>query len=695
MPFLAPAIAAAGAAIGTGISATFTVAGIVKMVVTLLINVGLALLQMALTKTPKPEDMKQVIRQSTPMRIKHLGRVRVGGPLIFVETKDRVLYQVVYLGEGPVHSFEEFFLDNRSLELDDDGWVTSKPYGSGDNKRVQILTRNGDVPSTVYEPLRQAFPGLVNYKWRGNGLATAYISALPPSKPQYVQKHYPNGLPQFNAIALMGDPYDPRSGARAWTDSMPLMLLEYLTSSDGAGIPLSLFDMDDVIRATRVAAGILATKNGGTERRYHGSMSWSLGERPGDVVTRYLMHMDGWIGMKPNGLIGIKAGEWIEPTVHILDRQILDAEIKDGSSPISEANEIVIKWTNPNANYSEATSDPWRNEANLAKAGGKYKNTTVELFGIQNHNHARRIAKILDQKTNPRWTGWIRTTLAGMQAWDQRFIRISYADLNIVAQAVEVMNISVDEEDLTVTITFSSVESTLYDFNPATEEGTPPVDPAIFDESVVPLPAGFEVEWSAETVKGKRVITGTLSVDRPKRGVDGKDADDIKFEFQYARADYQKWRETGGITEEREIEIEGLVEMRLYDFRVRQRAAVSEPGTWVVLQNQRAIDPDAPSRPTKVRASTIVGVAAGEIAVSVTAIAPTDAQTAALRLYRDDDATAKGSSLITEVACAPGETVALVDPRPKKGARWYFVRAVNGSEIASAAVPAVNNPVRL
>jgi hypothetical protein len=369
------------------------------------------------------------------------------------------------------------------------------------------------------------------------------------------------------------------------------------------------------------------------------------------------------------------------------------------AAPVSEANEIVIKWTNPQANYTGSTSDPWRNEEAYRRAGGRYRNTTVELYGVQSHNHARRIAKILDARSNARWQGWITTSLAGLEAWDQRFIRVSYSDLGIEAETFEVVGIAFDEAALTVTLNIISADPDRYAFNPATEEGTAPINPSALGDDAVPTPQSFKVDWSAETIRKERVISAALSVKKPRRNVndpDDKDADsdDVTAEWQYCRADTGRWRTIKDRDEDMETEVEGLREGRLYDFRVRFRTSTSEPGDWALIENEKAIDPYPPSAPPKVLGK-IVKVGSKET-VRLTITAPDDIQTAGLAIYRDNESTVAGSTLVDTVECEPGETVVWDDPKPVRNVRrWYWARALNGSNFRSRATAAKTNPYKV
>lgn len=689
MPFLVGAFAA--------ISAGFAALGITgSMIFSVLLNVGLAVLQMLMVKQPKPDDIQQVFRQSTPERIVHSGLVRTGGPLIFLETLQRALWLVIYFGQGPVDGYEEWFVDSRSVIQGSDGWVTSRPY-AGKKHILKIESKTGEARSSVYTSLQTAFRGIVNARWRGDWLATALIYAN-TVKAEWVPKVYPNRIPMVNVLARFAKPFDPRTNTNRYTTNLPLLMLHYLTHPDGAAISIDLMNTATFASAADTADSILTTKAGGSERRYHGSHSWKMTEKPKDVIGRLNVAMDGRLYLGSDGKVGFKVGRWERPEVHIEDVHILRADLADTSSPIQEANEIVIRYTNKNAGYTPVTSDPWINQAALNKAGGAVRNTTLDLFSINNHNHARRIAKIMDQKLNPRYQGTIVTDLLGILAWDQRFITLDYVDLEIEAGIFEILSIGFDEEKLEVEMTIASVEETLYDFNAATEEGSEPVNPNSLGDDAVPNVTNFTATAYFEKINGVREASVLLKVDIPKRNVNTDDKedeedDDCLYEFQYSRANKDLWHLIGGLREENTVEARNLKDGAAYDFRARLRAGDGMPGEWEVIEDFLVVaDPTPPRIPTNIRA-----VIDSPRQVTVTATAPDDPERfAGFRLYRNTANATKGATLVATEYGAEATRFSITDITavPKK-TYYYFVASVNFSGKESVRKPVKSNPVRM
>jgi hypothetical protein len=96
-----------GAALGVAVTALTGIVGIG-------LSVGLNFLASSLFKpsAPKPEDVQQSLRQPTPPRYRHYGRVKVSGAWVFGEASEGDFFRVIALGQGPFDAIEEFWNDN-------------------------------------------------------------------------------------------------------------------------------------------------------------------------------------------------------------------------------------------------------------------------------------------------------------------------------------------------------------------------------------------------------------------------------------------------------------------------------------------------------------------------------------------------------------------------------------------------------
>lgn len=456
-------------------------------------------------RPPKPQDVSGSIRQSVTARTRHYGRRRRGGAIVFAETENGNYHQVLVLSQGPIDAIEGYYIDDGVFTLGPgvgggaSGWAQEAPHSG---RSIYIEARLGDAPQSAFAILTQRFGSIWTADHRLNGVACLHHIQHAVSQEDF-SKVYPNRLAQINVLMRGARVLDPRTGATAWSTNLALCLGDYLTHPDGARIPADLMDVASLSAAATVCDELVPTKGGGDLPRYHGSLSYSFEDEPQSVIDRFLLAMDGRLELTEEGKIALHAGAWVEPTVTIDDDAILGYEMRDGTGPFARANEIVVKYEDTANGYVEATADPWRDAASIAVNGRA--TTTIDAYEIQQHNHARRIAKIIHTRLNPRWQGTVTTDLRGLRAWRQRWIRLRIDDLE-VDENVEVTNCELNVDQMTVTLEVSSFSAAAYQFAPETEEGIAPAAPAAAAVTALPAPTAL-VTGSASRTLGSVVDT--------------------------------------------------------------------------------------------------------------------------------------------------------------------------------------------
>lgn len=486
MPQLAPLIVG-----GLGLTGTFA-GTILTGVINIGLSFGLSLVSSLLNKpkAPRPEDVQGLIRQSVSARYRHYGRVRIGGSIIFIETKNGALYQLIAHGQGPIDGYEQTYIDNRPVELEAgaNGGVTTEPF----DPAFQIIdSQVGDPSIHGFGRLELDFPTIWDSSYQVKGIAASLLYTA-TVKAEKVNEVYPNRIPLLSRVIRGAKCYDPRDGSTAWTRNASLIMRDYLTHSDGMNLPASLIDDDLISSAANDSDQAVSIKAGGTIPRYAISLSYSFEEEPINVVNRILTATDGRIFITPAGKIGFQVGKWVAPTVTLTDAHIIEWSLDDGAGPFVVANEVIVRYTHTEVGYKEATSDPWRDEDSIAENGRLSQ--TIDSFEIQHHNHARRIAKITQLRSSPRWTGSIRCNLHALNAWDQRFIHISIEALDIDEDFEIVGPPGIDVDDMTVTLEVQSASSAMYSFNAVAEEGEGPTVPEELEEEEVPEPTGVSTQ---------------------------------------------------------------------------------------------------------------------------------------------------------------------------------------------------------
>ncbi|MCS0501628.1 hypothetical protein [Ancylobacter mangrovi] len=618
---------------------------------------------------PKPQDVKTTLRNSVGPRWRHYGQVMVGGSLAMIETKDGDLHQVVAFASQKMHAQLGWVIDGRGVGIDVSGWVVTAPYPAN---TVKIEQRDGSASQAAYASLVTA---LGDPYWttshRGDGIAHAYLLAR-NADAEIIADVYPNRIPSLQGIFEAAETYDPRSASVVYSTNPALFLRDYLTHADGLQIDPAYIDDEDFIAAANACDTAVPIKAGGTMPRYFGALSYQFDAEPQSILSRLITMCDGDIRLRPDGRIGFRVGVWAEPTVTITDDQIIDYSLSDGGGPLREANEYRLKYTDPGQYFAEVEAEPWRIESEIA-AYGEVRSTTIEAFEVQHHNLARRLMKIAAFRGSPRWQGTIHTTLAGLRAWDERWIRVIITDLG-VDETFEVTGVDFDMASMSVTLSIASFSAAAYSFDPVAEEGTAPTAAEAVPETSLPLPTGFNATGGSVAVSGSTsapaIITTWTQAAQPG----------LRVEVQYANQADGIWQPGGSVDDgEERLQIVGVVDGATYNVRGRNVGA-GGVSTWAVISGIVATaDNTAPAAPSITSVN-------GTTNATITWRNPNSPNVVAGRVYRDTDGSFAGADEISgPIYGGPNAVLSFVDPAPGSGTCYYWVKVENGSGVQSAA----------
>jgi len=486
----------------------------------------------------------------------------------------------VMFSTGKLSSVEGWLIDNRPVELTDgdEGDATSAPYVQstfgGTSPIIAIYYRDGSDSHTAFD-LYTHFPDIWSTDHKGNGITYALLvsNGVPQEKWNVV---YPNRIPSLNLIGSFGEIYDPRTEAAAYSNNFALIMRDYLTHADGLGLPESMID-DDLFSTAADDCDYVIDTLDGTTPRYNGALSYSFNEEPSAIITRLMAACDGRLYLTTEGKIGISVGVWVEPTLTITDDHILDYDLRAGNGPLSSANHITVKYEEPLASYAEAACEPLVDSADVDVSG--VRKLEVEAFEVQSHNHARRLAKILYHRGAPEWQGTIVTTLFGFQAWDQRWIRITLADLEI-DENFEVQSITLDPETMRVTITVMMFGAAAYEFDPDTEEGAAPTIPESVEEGAVGEPENLDV-----TPGTREIVTGIFQNYLTITWDAIADRNDVRAEVQYSIANLDAWVPVAVAENALTAEAPNTLIDVYYDVRARWVTGGGTAGPWNLIED--------------------------------------------------------------------------------------------------------------
>lgn len=338
MPMIVPALAGllASAAVTSVLPATLsaTMVTLIAGAVGLVVSTGLSLL---LNKAPsvartdaQAADRKQAVRSGIAPRNLVYGRAQVAGPAIFMASEGEYnewLHIVMPLAGHPVHAFHKVKLNGYIIPITaytagGDGTTGAGVAGQqGYNTliyvRIPANTPAGNLnPAYIrtddYDPAADlARDAVISLRlWDGTQvIPDATLVACFPD--DWSSNNKLTGLPyialrirfsndvfgggfQDLSVELDGKAlWDPRDDSTGYTSNAALVVLDYLMSEYGLGIPSAEIDTAAAIAAANVCDEDVALDVGATtfQKRYTINGSFKLDQTPIDIAESML---NGW-----------------------------------------------------------------------------------------------------------------------------------------------------------------------------------------------------------------------------------------------------------------------------------------------------------------------------------------------------------------------------------------------------------------
>ncbi len=409
----------------------------------------------------KPSDGQQTIRQAVPPRWRHYGRVRVAGAQFWFDTEaaQGELFFGLCINEGLIAAFEAYHIDDSTVEIDGSGDVTTSPYSDITTK---ILTRLGEPTETAYSEINTDF-AYANI--RGDGVATVLGIFDNFATAEDQRENFPNSLPKLRVTIRASVVWDGRDESQIrtdpstwqWSENPVICLLDYFLSSDGFGLPYDRFEnsIDDWFDAANICEEqVWSAEDSQLEDRYRIAATYLFTEDPTDVVRRFEETFGGRTWQQRDGSIGIVTGKFKAPVVTIGDDAILRFNLERGEDRLSAVAGVRAQYMSPGNDYREQDATAWPDgETVLALTDKRVVN--LQLTWTPSHGQARRLMQAVYERAQAKWSGQIITNLAGLRAFDERYIRLQIGELGI-DETFEVDHYTLDLARLEVTLEVKS-----------------------------------------------------------------------------------------------------------------------------------------------------------------------------------------------------------------------------------------------
>ena len=247
-------IAAATATSFLGFTSTFGILA-AKFAVNLAVGALMSMATKALTPKPKIPNVSANfsdlgtsasgrlvnVKQAIMTRQVAYGTVRMAGSLIYTEStdNDEFLHLIFAVAGHEINSFESFLINEDSVSINANGFVTDDKYATGSNgsdgdRFIRIKTHLGADNQTADADLIAESNGLWTSNHRLRGIAYIY------ARLKFSNDIFPNGIPTISAVIQGKKVYDPRTLTTAFSANSALCIRDYLTNTRfGLGVKTS------------------------------------------------------------------------------------------------------------------------------------------------------------------------------------------------------------------------------------------------------------------------------------------------------------------------------------------------------------------------------------------------------------------------------------------------------------------------
>ena len=514
MPQVLPAVAFAAFNAGAPLVAVNAILGIgvagvvLHTAVSTAISVGAsyAIAKLTAPPMPKPSNGSLEFKQPIPVRFFTYGHTKVSGPVLLLETgtSGQSLFKITAFGTREIGSFVKYFNDGEDVTS---GVVPSGVAGvttipvvrDVDGSHGEMFFHIGSDSQLVDQMLLDDYPPWTSdHRLRGIPYSATRMDAINATTHQ---EAFPNG-PIETAVVGGVRVYDPRLDStnggtgshrrldpETWTfsDNQRLCTLDWLTWKDGYAKPWDRIDWASWVPQINLADQNVPLKGGGTERRYRVATRVGLDEPRSRVLHRLLQAGDQQLYVTADGLIGSRGGEWKLPTVSLeAETNFTEAFFQAGVPKMERINEFQLTAMLPERDYTEFELEPWKLAGDPEHAAGIIRRAPLELTQVPSNGQAQRLAKIYMAKRNPRWSGQVRTTFAGLDALGEDKVSLSFAELDIAGPFWINGKISFLPNKTGLTIPVASADPDSYAWVPSVDEqnlpAAPPIEALMLDE---------------------------------------------------------------------------------------------------------------------------------------------------------------------------------------------------------------------
>jgi len=343
-------------------------------------------------------DRKQSFRQAITTRKIVYGKIRVGGPIVFLEstadgsTENVFLHMIVLSASHEINSFQEYYINGNKIlpsQLDADGNVNdaNTPYYDGTTSFVRIQKATGTTTQNANATLISESGGLWTSDHKLSGIAYVYLRFR-------FNRDLWSGIPQFACVIEGKKIFDPRTGTTAYSRNPALILRDYMTDSLGMNMSSTKINTSSITTAANICDETQALASGGTETRYTADGMIDTGVTPRQNINDILTSMSGVLTYS-NGQFKMFAASTSTATITLDENDVIgELTTQARLSRKDNFNSIKGKFLSEDTEWEQTDFPSLSPSTFVTEDNGEVIFRDFDLPFTTSQTMAQRIAKI-------------------------------------------------------------------------------------------------------------------------------------------------------------------------------------------------------------------------------------------------------------------------------------------------------------
>ena len=524
----------------------------------------------------------EVVNRSTlirsPISARQLvyGTVKKSGTLLYASTTgsdNKFLHLVIGLASHELQSIDKVFFNDVAITLSSDidgsGNVNTGTY----NGKARIKTKLGTADQTADSDLVSEDSNITsNHRFRG--IAYLYIRL------EFDEDIYPNGIPNISALVKGKKVLDYRTSSTGYSSNPALIVYDYLTSSDGMNASTSEIDTTSFTSSANDCEDSITLADASTQNRYECHGVVSLDKKPIEIIEDILSSCVGTLTYE-QGKFVLKVGK-ARSSVKAITEDDLAGEISVRAKPKRQDiyNQVKGVFADEDNNYV-ATDFPVQEDSTYQTNDGETISREIQLNYTTNIAMAERIALILLKQSRQMISVNMicKPTLINLSVGD--VVTLTISKLGFSTKQFLITSYTLNE-NLTVSLTLQEYNTTVYDYNSATDQTT------VTTPSNINLPSAFSVNAPTTLVLNDELRISNEGILVNVLTVSATESDNAfvgRYECQFKKESDSTFIDVG-IGTQPSFEIVGVQQAVNYDVRIRAISSIGVKSSFLSGQHE-------------------------------------------------------------------------------------------------------------